>query len=113
MKTDFDVGEELLKLEEQKGGVSDVSELSLYRGGQTDTSKIEPYSYLKKGSDLQLLECTIEWAVDRLLPKQSIILLHGRGGGKTWLSLIMADSISKAIPFMGLDVQRMRLFHRL
>lgn len=108
MKTDFDVGEELLKLEEQKGGVSDVSELSLYRGGQTDTSKIEPYSYLKKGSDLQLLECTIEWAVDRLLPKQSIILLHGRGGiGKTWLSLIMADSISKAIPFMGLDVQRM------
>jgi len=108
MKTDFDLGEELLRLEEQKSMMSDVSELSGIGGGQTDTSKIEPFSYLKKGSELQLLECHIEWVVDRLIPKQSITLLHGRGGiGKTWLSLIIADSISKGIPFMSLDVQRM------
>jgi len=105
MKTDFDLGEKLLKLEEQK---EQVSEVSIYRGGQTDTSQIEPFSYLKKGSDLKLLDIAIEWAVDSLIPKQSITLLHGRGGiGKTWLSLIMADSISKGIPFMGLDTQRM------
>lgn len=109
MKTDFDLREALIKLEEeQKGSVSDMSKLSGIGGGQTDSCKRDPLTFLKKGSELQALECHIEWAVDRLIPKQSITLLHGRGGiGKTWLSLIMADAISKGIQFMGLDVQSM------
>lgn len=75
---------------------------------QTDTSKINPLLFLKKGSDLQSLECQIEWAIDKLLPKQSITLLHGKGGiGKTWLCLIMADSISKGNQFMTLITQEM------
>jgi 5S rRNA maturation endonuclease (ribonuclease M5) len=61
-------------------------------------------SFLKKGSDLIDLECHIEWIVDRLVPKQS----HGRGGiGKTWISLILANAISKGIPFMDLSTQAM------
>lgn len=86
----------------------DLSALSDIGGGQADSSISEPFSYLKKGSDLQVLECSIEWIVDRLIPKQSIILLHGRGGiGKTWLSLNLGDSVSKGTPFMGLATQKL------
>ncbi|MBT9165309.1 MAG: Regulatory protein RepA [candidate division WS2 bacterium] len=68
---------------------------------------IDPLTFLKKGSDLLNLECSVEWLVDRLIPKQSITLLHGKGGiGKTWLALTLANAISKGIPFMGLETQK-------
>jgi len=86
----------------------EVSKCPDIGGRQLDTSEINLLSFLKRGSDLQTLECSIEWAVDRLLPKQSITLLHGKGGiGKTWVSLIMADVISRGSKFMGLDTQKM------
>lgn len=66
---------------------------------------------LQKGADLINLECKVEWVVDKLVPKQSITLLHGRGGiGKTWLSLILANAVSKGIPFMDLETQQMPVF---
>ena len=50
------------------------------------------------------LDIHVEWIVDKLIPKQSITLFHGRGGiGKTWLSLVLAHAVSKGMPFMGLD----------
>ncbi|MCX5812736.1 MAG: AAA family ATPase [Proteobacteria bacterium] len=62
----------------------------------------DPYSVLKRGSELLNLDIHVEWVIDKLIPKESIILLHGRGGiGKTWLTLIVADAVSKGIPFMG------------
>jgi len=71
---------------------------------------IDPLTFLKKGSELLNLECSVEWLVDRLIPKQSIILLHGKGGiGKTWLSLILANAISKGIPFMDLETRQMQV----
>jgi hypothetical protein len=64
----------------------------------------DPLSILKKGSDLMTLDIQVEWIVDKLIPKQSITLLHGRGGiGKTWITLILSHAVSKGIPFMGLD----------
>ena len=85
----------------------ELSELSHMGGGQLDNSIPEPFSYLKKGSDLRQLDISIEWIVDKLLPKESVTLLHGRGGiGKTWISLILADAISRGLPFMGLDCQK-------
>lgn len=86
----------------------EVSECPGIGGGQTDTSYFKPFSVLKRGSELGQLTLTIEWAVDKLLPKQSITLLHGKGGiGKTWLSLIMGDAITRGTPFMGLNVMPM------
>jgi archaellum biogenesis ATPase FlaH len=71
-------------------------------------SEFDPIRILKKGSELLSLECNIEWIVDRLVPKQSITLLHGKGGiGKTWISLILANAVSKNIPFMDLPTQGM------
>ena len=76
--------------------------------GQLDNSIPEPISFLKKGSDLQALECRVEWAINKLLPRQSITLLHGRGGiGKTWLALIMGNAISKGLPFAEIQTNQM------
>ncbi len=76
---------------------------------QTETeckeNRLDPLSFLQTGTQLQALDIKIEWAIDRLIPKQSITLLHGRGGiGKTWLSLILSqalDAISENHFFMG------------
>ncbi|MBZ0156277.1 MAG: AAA family ATPase [Alphaproteobacteria bacterium] len=86
----------------------DLSESPDIGGGQLDNAVFTPLSALQRGADLRTIECCIEWCIDRLLPKQSITLLHGRGGiGKTWVCLVLADSISRGIPFMGLDTQKM------
>ena len=68
----------------------------------------DPLSILKRGSDLMNLDIKVEWVIDKLIPKQSIILLHGRGGiGKTWITLTLAHAVSKGLSFMGLDTVKL------
>jgi archaellum biogenesis ATPase FlaH len=70
--------------------------------------EIDPMTFLRKGSDLLSLDCCVEWVVDKLIPKQSITLLHGKGGiGKTWISLIIGNAVSKGIDFMNLNTEQM------
>ena len=58
---------------------------------------------LESWESIRALDITIEWIVDRLIPKDSITLLFGKGGiGKTWLSMDMARSIASGTPFLGL-----------
>ena len=86
-----------------------------YSQGSTEVGSVrpvdndfDPLSVLKKGSDLMALDIKVEWVIDRLIPKQSITLLHGRGGiGKTWITLLLAHAVSKGLPFMGLDTLRL------
>lgn len=74
--------------------------------------KEDPVSFLRKGSDLLSIECNIEWVIDKLIPKQSITLLHGKGGiGKTWLSLIIGDAVSRGIPFIDLNTLQMPVIY--
>ena len=59
---------------------------------------------LESWESIRALDITIEWIVDRLIPKDSITLLFGKGGiGKTWLSMDMARSIASGTPFLGLS----------
>ena len=54
------------------------------------------------------LDIKIEWVIDKLIPKESITLLHGRGGiGKTWITLTLAHAVSKGLSFMGLDTVKL------
>ena len=58
---------------------------------------------LESWESIRALDITIEWIVDRLIPKDSITLLFGKGGiGKTWLSMDMARSIASGTSFLGL-----------
>lgn len=57
--------------------------------------------------DIVNLDCNIEWLVNKLLPKQAITLLFGRGGiGKTWLALQKGSAIAEGNPFMGCGTQK-------
>lgn len=97
----------------EKGDVSDWIE----QGGTKEdllaisrkTHPKSPYNFLVRGSDL--INSDIEddeWIIDKLIPQQSITLLHGKGGvGKTWLSIRLADAVSRGIPFMDLVTKRM------
>ena len=53
--------------------------------------------------DILQLDIKVEWVVDKLIPKQSVTVLHGKGGvGKTWLMLQMGSCVADEIPFVGL-----------
>lgn len=89
----------------------DLCQLSppLYEDKGTDkiNDNFDPYSVLKKGSDLQKLDITVEWAVEGVNPKESITLLSGKGGiGKTWLAIELANAVSKGQDFMGLKTKQ-------
>jgi archaellum biogenesis ATPase FlaH len=63
---------------------------------------------LRTGAELALMDIKVEWAVDGLIPKQSITLMHGRGGiGKTWVALIIAHDVSMGIDVFGRATSRM------
>ncbi|MFH0775350.1 MAG: AAA family ATPase [bacterium] len=62
---------------------------------------------LLKWDDLLTLDIRTEWLVERLIPKNSITLLFGRGGiGKTWLTLQMGCAIAKGESFCGLSTNQ-------
>lgn len=63
----------------------------------------EILSCLESWETIREMEIKVEWVVDRLLPKEGITLLFGKGGiGKTWLVLDAARCIAGGLPFLGL-----------
>ena len=74
--------------------------------------KILTHEELKKGHELKAMDCRVEWVIEKLLPKQSITLLHGKGGvGKTWLSLLLAKTVSEGDYFMGLRTEKTPVYY--
>lgn len=72
----------------------------------------DPRGELKKGHELKAMDCRVEWVIEKLLPKQSITLLHGKGGvGKTWLSLLLAKTVSEGDYFMGLRTEKTPVYY--
>jgi archaellum biogenesis ATPase FlaH len=58
-------------------------------------------------SDISGLDIKVEWMVDKLIPKQSVTVLHGKGGvGKSFLMLKIGCCTSEGTPFVGLVAQR-------
>jgi len=63
-------------------------------------------------TDIQALNIKQEWVVDRLIPKQSVTVLHGKGGvGKTWLMLQMGSCVADERPFAGLQTLKMPCYY--
>jgi len=70
---------------------------------EKDQKQDELLFSLESWESIRSMDIKIEWIVDRLIPKDSITLLFGKGGiGKTWLSMDMAKSIASGTPFLGL-----------
>jgi len=66
--------------------------------------KTDILSALEPWETIRALEISVEWIIDRLIPKGSITLIFGKGGvGKTWLTLDMARCIGSGTPYLGLS----------
>lgn len=66
------------------------------------TGDIMPH--LEGWNDIKGLDIKVEWIIDRLIPKESITIIFGKGGiGKTWLTLDMARCVGNGMPFLGLS----------
>jgi archaellum biogenesis ATPase FlaH len=62
---------------------------------------------LETWNHIRGLEVKIEWIVDRLIPKESITILFGKGGiGKTWLVMDIARCIGSGIDYLGYKAQQ-------
>ena len=49
----------------------------------------------RKGRRMELTMKDMNWIIEKLIPKQSITLLHAKGGiGKTWLCLAIIEAIT-------------------
>jgi hypothetical protein len=58
------------------------------------------------------MDIKVEWVVERIIPKQAITLLHGRGGcGKTWVGLQLGGCIADGLPFAGLKTDKMPSYY--
>lgn len=58
-------------------------------------------------AEIQKLEISVNWVVDRLIPERAITLLHAPGGsGKTWAALQLARALSTGSPFLGIQTQQ-------
>lgn len=69
----------------------------------TALKKVDIISCLESWETIRSMEIKVEWVVDRLIPKQSITLLFGKGGiGKTWVILDVARCVASGTPYLGL-----------
>ena len=74
---------------------------SEYFPGPSLLDQIETWNQIRE------LDIKVEWIVDRLIPKESITVLFGKGGiGKTWLMMDIARSIGGGIDFLGYETQQ-------
>ena len=68
-------------------------------------------SLLEPWEAIRSMEIKVEWVVDRLIPKESITLLFGKGGiGKTWLAMDIARCIANGTPYLGLRTFKAPVF---
>ena len=62
--------------------------------------------------DICDLDIKVEWVVEKLIPKQAVTVLHGKGGiGKTWLMLQLGSCVAEGTSFCGLATQKMPCYY--
>jgi hypothetical protein len=101
----------LAKIERQaKSGELDIDEvradLAEY-DGLKEEGGFDPARALITGTELQAKDLRIEYAIDKLIPRRSLTLIHGPGGlAKTWLALCMSKAVDEGKPFLGLGTKQ-------
>mgnify|MGYP005641763765 FL=1 len=65
------------------------------------------WDQLESWEDIQSMEIKEEWMVDRIIPKEAITVLFGKGGiGKTWLAMDIARCIGSSESWLGYETQQ-------
>ena len=85
-----------------------IEKAPLYQGSYNDyfrgeiVSTINILDQIETWNHIRGLNIKVEWAVDRLIPRESITVLFGKGGiGKTWLMMDIARCIGRGIDYLG------------
>jgi len=66
-----------------------------------------PARVLMTGAEMQALDLKTEFAIEKLAPCRSLILIHGPGGlAKTWLALCIAKAVLEGKDFLGLKTKQ-------
>ena len=62
--------------------------------------------YLISFPELRTLDIKVDWTINQLLPAESVTHLYGRTTvGKTWLGMMIAESVSAGLPLFGLTTK--------
>lgn len=58
------------------------------------------------------LNIQVEWVVEKIIPKEAITVIHGKGGiGKTWLLMELGRCVSEGLRFFDLNTRRMPVYY--
>ncbi len=80
---------------------------SIYAKHYSKYETFDVAQILQSGSYLKSLDTRVEWCLDRLIPRQSITLIAGKGGvGKSWLCLQLAQALVRGLPYLGLKAKK-------
>lgn len=72
-----------------------------------DERALDLAKVLRTGAELQAMDLMTEFAIEKLAPCRSLILIHGPGGlAKTWLALCIAKAVSEGKDFLGLKTKQ-------
>jgi archaellum biogenesis ATPase FlaH len=78
-----------------------------YDGKFTVLRNEDILSSLESWTEIQNMEIKVEWLIDKLIPKDSITLVFGKGGiGKTWLMLQIARCIGIGESWLGFETTK-------
>jgi len=68
--------------------------------------------HLPTFSEIYDLNIKVEWTVDKLIPKNAVTVLHGKGGiRKTWLLMQLGSSVADGKPFCGLSTIKENVYY--
>ena len=97
----------------QEGEQASKKQVELERNVYSEGPENVPdfLSFLEPWESIRQMEISVEWLIDRLIPRNSITVIFGKGGiGKTWLAMDLARCIGMGIPYLGLQTIQSQVF---
>ena len=94
----------------QKKEIDDVvKSISKYAQAK-EVEQVDVEQCLESWDYIRRLEIETEWIIDKIIPKESVTVIFGKGGiGKTWLALDMAKCIGSRVSFFGYMTKRTKV----
>jgi archaellum biogenesis ATPase FlaH len=86
---------------------------ALYESYTFNKYEVKKFIEIPTFTDIIKSDITLEWVWERLIPRQTVTVIHGSGGiGKTWLGHQLGIAISnKETHFLGYEIKHERVYY--